>query len=170
MPSRGPPPKLVPTDKTGEQSATYLYTAMEKASTSTEPADEVDISDVDMPIPDISVEDLPHCPKCKEGLLRPGVFWFGEMFPKEALSTMQDFTNKPEKIDLILIIGTSSKVYPAAGYVDIARSKGARVAVVNMDRADTPGGRNGLMKGDWFFEGDAGEIVPAISKSVVGEL
>ena len=143
---------------------------MEEAGASTEPVKEPDISDVNVPIPDVSVNDLPHCPKCKEGVLRPGVVWFGEMLPKKALSAIQDFTNKPEKIDLMLVIGTSSKVYPAAGYVDIARAKGARVAVVNMDRADTPGGKNGLAKGDWFFEGDAGEIVPEILKSVVGEL
>lgn len=65
------------------------------------------------------------------------------------------------------MIGTSAQVYPAAGYVDIARAKGARVAVVNMDRNDYP--TSGLMDGDWFFAGDAAEIVPEILKSVIGE-
>lgn len=70
----------------------------------------------------------------------------------------------------MLVIGTSSKVWPAAGYVDYAREKGARVAVINMDRNDAPGGANGLDAGDWFFEGDASEIVPEILKSVIGEV
>lgn len=131
---------------------------------------ELDISDDRVPIPELLIADLPHCPKCKQGLLRPGVVWFGETLPEKTISAVEDFIIESKKIDLILVIGTSAKVYPAAGYVDRARNKGARVAVVNMDRGDTPGGRGGLMKGDWFFEGDAGVIVPEILKSVVGDI
>jgi len=29
----------------------------------------------------INPDDLPHCPECKTGLLRPGVVWFGEALP-----------------------------------------------------------------------------------------
>lgn len=71
-------------------------------------------------------------------------------------------------VDLMLVIGTSSRVWPAAGYVDEARDKGARVAVINMDPDDLPG--SGLDYGDWFFQGDAGVIVPEILKSVIGEI
>lgn len=95
---------------------------------------------------------------------------FGELLPKETLSAVDDFIAQPKKIDLILVIGTSSKVYPAAGYVDRARAKGARVAVVNMDKADAPGGKNGLREGDWFFEGDAAELVPQMLKGVIGDI
>ncbi len=70
--------------------------------------------------------------------------------------------------DLIMVIGTSANVYPAAGYVDIARGKGARVAVINMDRNDAPAG--GLDAQDWFFEGDAAQTVPELLKSVIGEI
>lgn len=127
---------------------------------------ELDISDDRVFIPDLPVKDLPHCPKCGNGLLRPGVVWFGEVLPEKTVSAIDDFISQSETIDLILVIGTSSKVYPAAGYVDKARAKGARVAVVNMDRGDVPGGKNGLRRGDWFFQGDAGIIVPEILKSV----
>ena len=65
------------------------------------------------------------------------------------------------------MIGTSAQVYPAAGYVDIARAKGARVAVVNKDPMDFP--TSGIMDGDWFFAGDAAQIVPEILKPVIGE-
>jgi NAD-dependent SIR2 family protein deacetylase len=34
------------------------------------------------------------------------------------------------RVDLVLVIGTTATVYPAAGYVEIARERGARVAVV----------------------------------------
>ena len=66
----------------------------------------------------------------------------------------------------MLVIGTSSKVWPAAGYTQQAREAGARVAVINMDSADA----RGLVHGDWFFQGDAGEIVPELLKSVIGEI
>lgn len=131
---------------------------------------ELDISDDRIEIPDLDPKDLPHCPKCGDGLLRPGVVWFGEMLPSKIIEDIHEWIEKSEKIDLILVIGTSAKVYPAAAYVEEARSKGARVAVINMDRADTPGGRYGLQKGDWFFEGDAGVILPEILKGVIGDI
>ena len=170
IPKEGPQAEPVPSDKTGAEAADSLYAAMGKSNDGSPPVQELDISDERIPIPQLCVKDLPHCPKCKSGLLRPGVVWFGEMLPGDILSAIDDFIAKSEKIDLILVVGTSAKVYPAAGYVDLARAKGARVAVINMDRADTPGGRNGLTKDDWFFEGDAGVIVPEILKPVVGDI
>jgi len=92
------------------------------------------------------------------------------MLPEKTIAAVHDFIVEPKKIDLILVIGTSAKVYPAAGYVDQARARGARVAVINTDRADAPRGHNGLIQGDWFFEGDAGVVVPEILKSVVGSI
>ncbi|KAJ5125692.1 hypothetical protein N7448_005010 [Penicillium atrosanguineum] len=129
-------------------------------------ANEVDISDVSNPIPDLKPEDLPKCPKCN-GLLRPGVVWFGEALPKDTLNYVDEWIESGP-IDLMLVIGTSSRVWPAAGYTDIARNHGARVAVINMDPNDVAG-RNS-MKGDWFFQGDASVIVPEILESVVGEI
>ncbi len=129
---------------------------------------ELDISDDRIEIPDLDPKDLPQCPKCGDGLLRPGVVWFNEMLPGKVLEDINDWIQKSEKIDLILVIGTSAKVYPAAAYVNKAREKGARVAVINMDRADEPGG--GLKKGDWFFQGDASVILPDILKGEIGNI
>lgn len=100
--------------------------------------------------------------------MRPGVVWFGEALPSKVINTVDDFIVDSDKIDLIMVIGTSAKVYPAAGYVDRARAKGARVAVINADRADAPAG--GISDSDWLFEGDAAQIVPEILKSVIGEI
>jgi len=171
IPKMGPQPSPSVDDKTGERATESLYGAMGLNKQSELSATEdVDISDESVPIPEIPLKDLPHCPQCRSGILRPGVVWFGESLPQTTLAAVEDWIMAEEKIDLILVIGTSSKVYPAAGYTERARNKGARVAVVNMDRADAPGGRQGLMQGDWFFQGDAGEIVPEILKSVVGEI
>lgn len=71
-------------------------------------------------------------------------------------------------VDLILVIGTSASVWPAAGYIDAARTKGARVAVVNIESPDEGASRLGA--NDWFFQGDAGEIVPQILEAVIGRV
>ena len=135
---------------------------------SAQSARELDISDENIPLPELDYAHLPKCPTCKRGLLRPGVVWFGEMLPKDVLKDIDDWTSESSKIDLIMVIGTSARVYPAAGYVDLARSKGAKVAVINMDPNDIPA--SGMGKGDWFFEGDAAQIMPEILKSVIGDL
>ena len=162
IPREGPGLRPSSSDKTGEEATQSLSEVLQHANAAAYRAKELDISDDRVEIPQLKHEDLPQCPKCGTGLLRPGVVWFGEMLPQATIDAIGDFIKESEKIDLILVIGTSAKVYPAASYVDQARAKGARVAVVNMDRADTPGGRNGLARGDWFFEGDASVIVPRI--------
>ena len=131
-------------------------------------ARELDISDVSVPIPELSHSHLPQCPKCKRGLLRPGVVWFGEQLPSKVLNDIDEWMAEKRKIDLIMVVGTSAKVYPAAGYVDLARARGARVAIINMDPNDVTAG--GLRDKDWFFQGDAAQILPEILKSVIGEL
>ncbi|CAF9907597.1 MAG: hypothetical protein HETSPECPRED_007180 [Heterodermia speciosa] len=156
------------TDNTGAEAASSLYNAMHTANASS--AKELDISDDRIEIPQIPHDELPHCPQCGDGLLRPGVVWFGETLPRRTMAAVDAFIDEPRKIDLILVVGTSAKVYPAAGYVDEARAKGAKVAVVNMDRKDTPGGPGGLQEGDWFFEGDASKILPEILKPVIGDI
>lgn len=62
-------------------------------------------------------DDLP--PKCECGaLLRPDIVWFGEMLPPGAFERAVDAV---ESADLLLVIGTSGVVYPAAGLVTMHR-------------------------------------------------
>ena len=119
---------------------------------------------------ELSNTPLPKCPKCRN-LLRPGIVWFGENMSKETVAAADAFIDKSEHIDLMLVIGTTAQVWPAAGYVDSAIEKGARVAMVNIDRGDlVPGGGElGLTHKDWFFTGDAAEVVPEMLKPLVGE-
>lgn len=154
----------------GLASPDLLENSSKPAFSKPEASEELDISDDRVELAEVGIEDLPKCPRCRDGILRPGVVWFGEPLPAETLRKVDAFLAEPERIDLILVIGTSSKVYPAAGYVEEARQRGARVAVINMDRADIPGGRYGLEKGDWFFGGDAGVIVPELLKSEIGDI
>ncbi|PSN73419.1 NAD-dependent deacetylase sirtuin-5 [Corynespora cassiicola Philippines] len=132
-------------------------------------ARELDISDPSVALPELDYAHLPKCPTCKQGLLRPGVVWFGEMLPRDVMADVEAWVDHDHRpIDLIMVIGTSAKVYPAAGYVDDARAKGARVAVINMDRNDEPA--SGMSERDWFFEGDAAQILPEILKGEIGEI
>ncbi|OKL56345.1 hypothetical protein UA08_08378 [Talaromyces atroroseus] len=170
IPTQSVRPEPSKDNKTGEEATRTMYEAMASAQNDQELAkEELDISDPFVPLPTLQVEDLPQCPECG-GLLRPGVVWFGESLPAHTLRAIDEWIESSPRIDLMLVIGTSSKVWPAAGYVDIAREKGARIAVVNMDRNDAPGGVYGLEPGDWFFEGDASEIVPELLRSLTGEV
>jgi NAD-dependent protein deacetylase sirtuin 5 len=129
-------------------------------------ARELDIADISVALPEVTTDHLPKCPDCN-GLLRPGVVWFGEGLPGNVLDAVDDFISKSDKIDIIMVIGTSARVFPAAGYIETARWKGARIAVINMD-GDLP--PNGLGPNDWMFQGDAAMVVPELLKPVIGEL
>lgn len=69
----------------------------------------------------------PHCSVCG-GLLRPAVVWFGEALPADALRRAVRASSAAE---LMLVIGTSAQVYPAAGLADQALAADAFVAEVN---------------------------------------
>ncbi|HZA94491.1 MAG TPA: Sir2 family NAD-dependent protein deacetylase [Burkholderiaceae bacterium] len=69
----------------------------------------------------------PRCPACDDWL-RPGVVWFGEMLD---VATLQQAQAVAARCDVLLVIGTSGLVYPAAGLPAEALRHGAKVIVVN---------------------------------------
>jgi NAD-dependent deacetylase len=79
---------------------------------------------------DLSADDV--CRSCgRSGGLRPDVVWFGEM-PMH-LDAIYEFL---AEADLFVAIGTSGAVYPAAGFVDMARSAGAQTCEINLEPSD----------------------------------
>ncbi len=69
--------------------------------------------------------------KCKKGSqLRPHIVWFGEMVP--AISEAQEIV---EQADILVVIGTSLAVYPAAGLVDYSKP-GIPIFVIDPNRPD----------------------------------
>ena len=98
---------------------------------------------------------LPELPPICEcgGMLRPGVVWFGEPLPAEAWERAQKATREAE---VLLVVGTSATVYPAAGLVPLAMSAGARVIECNVE--ETPFS-SGL---DRSLRGRAGELLPQL--------
>jgi NAD-dependent deacetylase len=69
----------------------------------------------------------PACVSCG-GLVRPGVVWFGEALPEAALETA---CRAAAGCDVLLTIGTSGLVYPAAEIPRLAARSGAAVIQVN---------------------------------------
>ncbi|HSH42988.1 MAG TPA: Sir2 family NAD+-dependent deacetylase [Arenicellales bacterium] len=99
---------------------------------------------------DLAVGDA--CDRCgRRGGMRPHVVWFGE----EPLE-MERVLDRLQRCDLFVAIGTSGRVYPAAGFVEIARHAGAHTVELNLDRSEAS---------DVFDEcvqGPATESVPAL--------
>jgi NAD-dependent deacetylase len=69
----------------------------------------------------------PECPQCGSPI-RPGVVWFGESLPQSAL---QRALRVVEDCDVLLVVGTSALVYPAAGLPDVALDRDHPVIEVN---------------------------------------
>lgn len=111
------------------------------------------------PIKQLAESELPLCPLCNL-LLRPGVVWFGESLPLKLITGVDRFIELEEKVDLILVIGTSGTVYPANSYVDRVRFKGGKVAVFNTDIEQLV--LAGKQKDTWGFKGDAAELLPIV--------
>lgn len=73
------------------------------------------------------IEQVPECQNCG-GQIRPSVVWFGEALPEQA---WREAESAAYSCDLFLSVGTSSKVYPAAGLAALAKSQGATVIEIN---------------------------------------
>lgn len=71
----------------------------------------------------------PRCARCG-GAVRPGVVWFGESLPE---APWRAALARVAAADLVLVVGTSGLVYPAAGLPATARQHGATVAILNPD-------------------------------------
>lgn len=74
----------------------------------------------------------PHCPTC-DGLIKPETVSFGQSMPADALD---DAHNLAEDCDLMLMIGSSLEVHPAASIPPYANQNGAQLIFIN--RTETP--------------------------------
>ncbi len=95
---------------------------------------------------------VPQCPRCG-AWLRPDVVWFDEMLPEPALAAAEDAMRG---CDVLLVVGTSAEVYPAAGLPELARRTGAIIAEIN------PGATPLSATADYALRGPAGTVLPAL--------
>lgn len=87
--------------------------------------------------------------------LRPHIVWFGEI-----PLGMDRIHDALEACDLFIAIGTSGTVYPAAGFVDMARHHGAHTIEVNLDK--TPHSQFAA-----HLIGKASDSVPKLVESIL---
>jgi NAD-dependent deacetylase len=98
-------------------------------------------------------KELPKCATCGANV-RPHIVWFGEM-PLD----MEGIYGNLERATVLLVVGTSGAVYPAANFVQIARSRGIKTVYVGPEKP---------LNADAFDEiilGTAVEVLPTLFES-----
>ncbi len=100
--------------------------------------------------------ELPKCRVCGE-IVGPGVVWFGESLPQEALEKALQFASN---CDVFFSIGTSGVVYPAASLPITAKRKGALIVEVNPE--ETPISPYC----DYSFRQRASQLLPLLLKEL----
>jgi len=99
---------------------------------------------------------IPLCNLCG-GLLRPDAVLFGDMLPQDVFN---EAVNEASKSDLMLIVGSSLVVFPAAQLPSIAKKNGAKIILINLEKTWFDD------KADIVIRGKAGDILPKIVKNV----
>lgn len=121
-------------------------------------------------LPHLSRSDVPLCPSCQLGLLRPGVVWFHENLPSECLRDIDGWLADAPHVDLVLVIGTER-----TPFLGDAQRKGAMVVYFNISEEtalqenipesspESSEGSDTSQRGeDWVILGDASQTLPYI--------
>lgn len=100
----------------------------------------------------------PRCEHCNERL-RPGVVWFKEKMPEDA---WRSAVRLVRDCDVLISVGTSGVVMPAAGIPEMALAAGAAVIHVNLEEVGWVGADEIMLKGS------AGVVLPELLLAVGG--
>ena len=104
---------------------------------------------------DMSTEDI--CPNCRvQGMMKPNIVFFGEN-----LLYMDKVDRLLQTCDLFISVGTSGVVYPAAGFVQIAKMYGADTVEINLEETSN----NYLF--DRHITGKAGTELPKLVEELL---
>ncbi len=106
----------------------------------------------------VSLDPLPPvCPDCG-GVLKPDIVFFGEPIPEDVNRAAADYAGKAQ---VMLVIGTTGEVMPAARLPLIAQNAGATIIEVNVQpSAYTP------TTTDIFLQGRAGEMLSLLAEAL----
>lgn len=97
-------------------------------------------------------DDIP--PRCGCGSkIRPDVVWFGEQLPEDRIARAY---RALQECDVILVVGTSGIVVPAAYFPSIAKQAGARVIEINPEISQI------TREADIFLQAPAGAVLPEV--------
>ena len=101
----------------------------------------------------VEIVEIP--PRCEcGGILRPDVVLFGEIIPSEAMWRSRQAATD---CDLMLVVGTSAVVQPAALMPVIAKESGAKVVEINPERTPLTGEIS-----NYLIQGKAGDVMNRI--------
>ncbi len=101
----------------------------------------------------------PKAPVCEQcgGILKAEVIFFGEALPEK---TLKDATYHASTCDLLIVIGSSLVVYPAAYMPMYAKSGGARLVIINMSETPYDG------EADILIRAGAGDTMTRVTAEV----
>lgn len=105
--------------------------------------------------------DAPECPRC-QGRLRPHIVWFGEGLDDDIwMAAMGGALS----CDVLLVVGTSAVVYPAASLISIAKRRAipAKVIEVNLTRTEASA------SADISLYGPSGVTLPKLVERLQGK-
>lgn len=102
------------------------------------------------PTPTLPDDALLTCPECGD-LLRPDVVWFGEALPETATAAADEAIRECE---VMLVVGTSGVVEPAASFARWAGARGAAVVEINLEPTPL------TAHADVSVFGPAGDVLP----------
>jgi len=100
----------------------------------------------------LEVQIPPLCSECK-GQLRPAVVFFGEALNSEILRLAFE---EAENCDLLIAVGSSLVVYPAADIPLIAKQGGGTLVLINKQKTPLD------VMADYVINDEAGRILPQI--------
>ena len=101
----------------------------------------------------VDITEIP--PRCDcGGILRPNAVLFGEMIPQEALWRSRQVATD---CDVMLVIGTSAVVQPAALMPVVAKDSGAKIIEINPESTPLTGEIS-----DYLIKGPAGDVMNGI--------
>lgn len=110
---------------------------------------------------------IPPCLRCHSGLLRPGVVWFGEKLSPGSLEYAEAWLERVPRVDLMLVVGTQARVFPAAEFIHRAARKGARIVYFS----DVPlreEVEEEMDEMDFFVQGNVAQTLPELVRAAFG--
>ncbi len=106
--------------------------------------------------PHADEEGPPCCPHCG-GWVRPDVVWFGENLPRQALERALALA---EAADVMLVVGTSGVVQPAASLPFVAARAGAAIIEANPQRSEI------TTLAEVWLDAPSGEALPRVVEAL----
>lgn len=99
------------------------------------------------------VEEIPLCDHC-HNVLKPDFIFFGEGIPENAY---RKSIEAADKADVVIIVGSTGEVYPAANIPQLAKQNGAKIIEINPEKSLFT---NSIT--DVFLQGKASEVMQKI--------